>query len=160
VIKIIVATSRNRVIGNDNTLIWHLPADLKNFKRLTTGSAIIMGRKTYESIGKPLPNRRNIIITRDENYKVDNCEIVNSLEEALLICFENCFIIGGGEIYKQVLPIADEIYLTLIDEDFEGDTYFPEIKEEEWFEVSKEYFEPDEKNKHKYSFIKYERYKF
>ena len=159
-IKIIVATSRNRVIGNDNTLIWHLPADLKNFKRLTTGSAIIMGRKTYESIGKPLPNRRNIIITRDENYKVDNCEIVNSLEEALLICFENCFIIGGGEIYKQVLPIADEIYLTLIDEDFEGDTYFPEIKEEEWFEVSKEYFEPDEKNKHKYSFIKYERYKF
>jgi dihydrofolate reductase len=160
VIKIIVATSRNRVIGNDNTLIWHLPADLKNFKRLTTGSAIIMGRKTYESIGKPLPYRRNIIITRDKNYKVDNCEIVNSLEEALLICFENCFIIGGGEIYKQVLPIADEIYLTLIDEDFEGDTYFPEIKEEEWFEVSKEYFEPDEKNKHKYSFIKYERYKF
>lgn len=159
-IKIIVATSRNRVIGNDNTLIWHLPADLKNFKRLTTGSAIIMGRKTYESIGKPLPYRRNIIITRDKNYKVDNCEIVNSLEEALLICFENCFIIGGGEIYKQVLPIADEIYLTLIDEDFEGDTYFPEIKEEEWFEVSKEYFEPDEKNKHKYSFIKYERYKF
>jgi dihydrofolate reductase len=160
VIKIIVATSRNRVIGNDNTLIWNLPADLKNFKRLTTGSAIIMGRKTYESIGKPLPYRRNIIITRDKNYKVDNCEIVNSLEEALLICFENCFIIGGGEIYKQVLPIADEIYLTLIDEDFEGDTYFPEIKEEEWFEVSKEYFEPDEKNKHKYSFIKYERYKF
>lgn len=159
-IKIIVATSRNRVIGNDNTLIWNLPADLKNFKRLTTGSAIIMGRKTYESIGKPLPYRRNIIITRDKNYKVDNCEIVNSLEEALLICFENCFIIGGGEIYKQVLPIADEIYLTLIDEDFEGDTYFPEIKEEEWFEVSKEYFEPDEKNKHKYSFIKYERYKF
>lgn len=158
-IKIIVATSRNRVIGNDNTLIWHLPADLKNFKRLTTGSVVIMGRKTYESIGKPLPYRRNIIITRDENYKVDNCEIVNSLEEALLICFENCFIIGGGEIYKQVLPIADEIYLTLIDEVFEGDTYFPEIGDD-WFESERQDFEPDEKNKYKYSFIKYERYKF
>ena len=158
-IKIIVATSRNRVIGNDNTLIWHLPADLKNFKRLTTGSAIIMGRKTYESIGKPLPNRRNIIITRDENYKVDNCEIVNSLEESLLLCNSDCFIIGGGEIYKQVLPIADEIYLTLIDEVFEGDTYFPEIGDD-WFESERQDFEPDEKNKYKYSFIKYERYKF
>ena len=159
-IKIIVATSKDWVIGNDNTLIWHLPADLKNFKKLTTGSAIIMGRKTYESIGKPLPDRRNIIITRDTNYLVEGCEVVNSIEEALLLCNSDCFIIGGGEIYKQVLPIADEIYLTLIDEDFEGDTYFPEIKEEEWFEVFKEDFEPDEKNKHKYSFIKYERYKF
>jgi dihydrofolate reductase len=159
VIKIIVATSRNRVIGNDNTLIWHLPADLKNFKRLTTGSVVIMGRKTYESIGKPLPYRRNIIITRDENYKVDNCEIVNSLEESLLLCNSDCFIIGGGEIYKQVLPIADEIYLTLIDEVFEGDTYFPEIGDD-WFESERQDFEPDEKNKYKYSFIKYERYKF
>jgi dihydrofolate reductase len=159
-IKIIVAVSKNGIIGNNNSLIWHIPADLKNFKKLTTGNAIIMGRKTYESIGKPLPNRRNIIITRDENYKVYNCEVVNSLEESLLLCNSDCFIIGGGEIYKQVLPITDEIYLTLIDEDFEGDTYFPEIKEEEWFEVSKEDFEPDEKNKHKYSFIKYEKYKF
>ncbi len=158
-IKIIVATSRNRVIGNDNTLIWHLPVDLKNFKRLTTGSVVIMGRKTYESIGKPLPYRRNIIITRDENYKVDNCEIVNSLEESLLLCNSDCFIIGGNEIYKQVLPIADEIYLTLIDEVFEGDTYFPEIGDD-WFESERQDFEPDEKNKYKYSFIKYERYKF
>jgi dihydrofolate reductase len=159
VIKIIVAISKNHVIGNNNSLIWHLPVDLKNFKKLTTGSAIIMGRKTYESIGKPLPYRRNIIITRDENYRVENCEVVNSLEEALLICYENCFIIGGGEIYKQSLSIADELYLTLIDEEFEGDTYFPEIGED-WFESERQDFEPDDKNKYKYSFIKYERYKF
>jgi dihydrofolate reductase len=158
-IKIIVAISKNHVIGNNNSLIWHLPVDLKNFKKLTTGSAIIMGRKTYESIGKPLPYRRNIIITRDENYRVENCEVVNSLEEALLICYENCFIIGGGEIYKQSLSIADELYLTLIDEEFEGDTYFPEIGED-WFESERQDFEPDDKNKYKYSFIKYERYKF
>jgi dihydrofolate reductase len=159
VIKIIVAASKNLVIGNNNTLIWHLPADLKNFKKLTTGSAIIMGRKTYESIGKPLPYRRNIIITRDKNYRVENCEVVNSLEEALLICYEDCFIIGGGEIYKQSLSIADELYLTLIDEEFEGDTYFPEISED-WFESERQDFEPDDINKYKYSFIKYEKYKF
>lgn len=158
-IKIIVATSKNRVIGNNNSLIWHLPADLKHFKSLTVGSSIIMGRKTYESIGKPLPDRRNIIITRDFDYHVDDCEVVNSLEEALLICGENCFIIGGGEIYKQSLSIADELYLTLVDEEFEGDTYFPEIGED-WFESERQDFEPDDKNKYKYSFIKYERYKF
>ena len=158
-IKIIVATSKNRVIGNKNSLIWYLPADLKHFKSLTVGSAIIMGRKTYESIGKPLPNRRSIIITRDENLQIKDCEVVNSLEEALLLCNNDCFIIGGGEIYKQSLSIADELYLTLIDEEFEGDTYFPEI-DENWFESERQDFEPDNKNKYKYSFIKYERYKF
>ena len=158
-IRIIVATSKNRVIGNNNSLIWNLPADLKHFKDLTIGNSIIMGRKTYESIGKPLPNRRSIIITRDENLQIKDCEVVNSLEEALLLCNNDCFIIGGGEIYKQSLPIADELYLTLIDEEFEGDTYFLEISED-WFESSREDFEPDDKNKYKYSFLKYERYKF
>ena len=158
-ISIIVATSKNRVIGNNNSLIWRLPADLKRFKQITTGSTVVMGRKTYESIGKPLPNRRNIIITRDTNYLVDNCEIVNSLEEALMLCNNECFIIGGGEIYKQSIDIADRIYLTLVQEDFEGDTYFPEIGKE-WTKVSREDFEGDEKNAHKYSFIDYERYKF
>ncbi len=104
--------SKNRVIGDSNSLIWSLPNDLKRFKQLTTGQTVIMGRKTYESIGRPLPNRRNIIITRDENYEAIGCEIVNSLEEALLLSGEDCFIIGGGEIYKQSLPIADKIYLT------------------------------------------------
>lgn len=158
-IKIIVAISKNRVIGKDNSLIWYLPADLKRFKEITTGNAVIMGRKTYESIGKPLPNRRNIIITRNENYEVDGCEVVNSLEEALLICYENCFIIGGAEIYKQSLSIADELYLTEVDGVFDGDSFFPELGNE-WHEVSNEKFEADDKNKFNYSFIKYERYKF
>lgn len=159
-IKIVVAVSKNWVIGNNNTLIWKLPNDLKRFKEITTGGSVVMGRKTYESIGRPLPNRRNIIITRDLNYHIEYCEVVNSIEEALLLTNNDCFIIGGGEIYKQALPITDVIYLTRIDEEFEGDTYFPELNKNDWFESLNEIFEPDEKNKHKYSFIKYERYKF
>lgn len=151
--------SKNRVIGDSNSLIWSLPNDLKRFKQLTTGQTVIMGRKTYESIGRPLPNRRNIIITRDENYEAIGCEIVNSLEEALLLSGEDCFIIGGGEIYKQSLPIADKIYLTLIQEDFQGDTSFPELGDE-WVKISREDHESDEKNPHKYSFIEYEKYNF
>ena len=158
-INIIVAMSKNRVIGDSNSLIWHLPADLKRFKELTTGNPIVMGRKTYESIGRPLPNRRNIIITRDVKYDVEGCEVVNSLEEALMICNNNCFIIGGGEIYKQSMSIADQIYLTLVHEDFEGDTEFPEIGSE-WKMVTSQDFEPDEKNKHKYSFIEYMKFGF
>ena len=147
--------SKNRVIGDSNSLIWHLPEDLKRFKKLTTGNSIVMGRKTYESIGRPLPNRRNIIITRDTNYHVDGCETVNSLDEALLLTNSDCFIIGGGEIYKQSLDIADRIYLTLIDKEFDGDTTFPEIKD--WYKSNSEEFNNDE---FKYSFIQYERYNF
>ena len=158
-VKIIVATSKNKVIGDSNSLIWHLPADLNRFKELTTGNPIVMGRKTYESIGRPLPNRRNIIITRDVKYDVEGCEVVNSLEEALMICNNNCFIIGGGEIYKQSMSIADQIYLTLVHEDFEGDTEFPDIGSE-WKMVTSQDFEPDEKNKHKYSFIEYMKFGF
>jgi len=155
-IKIIVAMSKNRVIGNDNTLIWYLPEDLKRFKQLTTGNAIVMGRKTYESIGRALPNRRNIIITRDINYSVYGCEIVNSIEEAILITGGDCFIIGGGEIYRQALDKADLIYLTLIDKEFEGDTLFPDIGDN-WKEISKEDFENNDFN---WSFIQYERFTF
>ena len=154
-INIIVAMSKNRVIGNNNTLIWHLPEDLKRFKALTTGNTIVMGRKTYESIGKPLPNRRSIIITRDTNYKVDGCEVVNSLEEALELSNNNCFIIGGGEIYRQALDKADRIYLTRINKDFEGDTTFPEIGE--WYESDCQEFNNDE---FEYSFIQYDRFNF
>lgn len=155
-IKIIVAMSKNRVIGDSNTLIWHLPEDLKRFKQLTTGNAIVMGRKTYESIGRPLPNRRNIIITRDKDYSIEGCEVVNSLEEAFLITGSNCFVIGGGEIYKQSLSYSEKIYLTLIDKDFEGDTEFPEINSE-WKEINKEDFESSGFN---WSFIEYERFSF
>ena len=154
-IKIIVAMSKNRVIGDSNTLIWHLPEDLKRFRQLTTGNTIVMGRKTYESIGKPLPNRRSIIITRDTDYSVEGCEVVNSLEEALLLSNSDCFIIGGGEIYRQSIDIADRIYLTLINKEFEGDTSFPEIKD--WVEVSSENFVTDDFG---YSFIEYERFCF
>ena len=154
-VSIIVAMSKNRVIGDSNALIWHLPEDLKRFRQLTTGNTIVMGRKTYESIGKPLPNRRSIIITRDPDYSVDGCEVVNSLEEALLLSNSDCFIIGGGEIYRQAIDLADRIYLTLIDKKFEGDTSFPEI--EGWVEVSCEDFRNED---FAYSFIQYERFSF
>ena len=158
-IKIIVAMSKNRVIGNNNELIWKLSSDLKRFKELTTGHPVVMGRKTYESIGKPLPNRRNIIITRNLEYQVEGCETVSSLEEALLLTNNNCFIIGGGEIYKQSLEVADKIYLTLVHKEFEGDTTFPELGKE-WATIDCKDFEADEKNEYNYSFIEYDRYEF
>ena len=158
-IKIIVAMSKNRVIGNNNELIWKLSSDLKRFKELTTNNPVVMGRKTYESIGRPLPNRRNIIITRNLEYEVDDCEIVSSLEEALLLTGGDCFIIGGGEIYKQSLKIADRIYLTLVHKDFEGDTTFPEL-DKDWVKTSCSDFDADEKNEYNYSFIEYDRYEF
>ena len=158
-VKIIAAISKNRVIGNNNSLIWNLPNDLKRFKQLTSGNPVVMGRKTYESIGRPLPNRRNIIITRNNDLSVENCEVVNSLAQALLLCNNNCFIIGGGEIYKQSISAADKLYITIVDENFKGDTFFPEI-DKSWLEVSREEFQSDEKNNHNYSFIEYERYQF
>lgn len=158
-IKLIVAISKNRVIGDSNRLIWNLPADLKRFKEITTGHPIVMGRKTYQSIGRPLPNRRNIIVTRDESYQVDGCEIVNSIEEALLLTANDCFIIGGGEIYKQTLHLADQIFMTVLESEFDGDTKFPELPKS--FYISKEEkFESDEKNPHNYSFIFYEKFEF
>jgi dihydrofolate reductase len=158
-IKIIVAMSKNRVIGNNNELIWKLSSDLKRFKELTTGHPVVMGRKTYESIGRPLPNRRNIIITRNSEYEVEGCEVVSSLEEALLLSGNDCFIIGGGEIYKQSLELADKIYLTLVHKDFEGDTQFPELSKE-WAIIDNKDFEADQKNEYNYSFIEYDRYEF
>ena len=159
-INLIAAVSKNWVIGNNNSLIWKLPADLRRFKEITSGHPVIMGRKTYESIGRPLPNRRNIIITRDENYTVSGCEITHSLTDALdLVKDSEVFIIGGGEIYQQSMSIADRIYLTVVHEDFNGDTYFPEIGDE-WIKVKREDHQPDEKNQYKYSFIDYEKYTF
>ena len=149
--------SKNRVIGNNNELIWKLSSDLKRFKELTTGHPVVMGRKTYESIGRPLPNRRNIIITRNSEYEVEGCEVVSSLEEALLLTNNDCFIIGGGEIYKQSLELADKIYLTLVHKDFEGDTQFPELIKE-WDIIDNKDFEADQKNEYNYSFIEYDRY--
>lgn len=158
-IKLIVAISKNRVIGDSNRLIWHLPSDLKRFKALTTGHTIVMGRKTYQSIGKALLNRRNIIITRNHEFEEEGCEVVNSIEEALLLTNSDCFIIGGGEIYKQTLDIANQIYLTQIDKEFDGDTTFPELPAS-WYVSKKEDFKADKKNLYNYSFIFYEKFEF
>ncbi|MPQ45621.1 dihydrofolate reductase [Marinifilum sp. N1E240] len=158
-LSIIVAASRNNVIGRDNQLIWRLSADLKRFKALTTGHTIIMGRKTFDSIGKPLPNRTSIIITKQEDYKMEGCIVVHSLEEALQAVTndEKVFIIGGGTIYKEAIDKADELFLTLVHAEFEGDTYFPEIKNETWESVDRKDCLPDEKNEYPYSFIDYKR---
>ncbi|MFT5970153.1 MAG: dihydrofolate reductase [Flavobacteriales bacterium] len=151
---IIVAAAKNNVIGNNNELIWHLSADLKRFKALTTGHHIIMGRKTFESIGKPLPNRTTVIITRNPAYQIEGCITVNSLEKALEVSKNDdiSYIIGGAEIYKLALPLADKIELTRIEKDFEGDAYFPEINESEWSVTESETFVPTEKNDFSYRF--------
>jgi len=153
-INIIVAASLNNVIGKDNKLLWRQSADLKRFKELTTGKTVVMGRKTYDSIGKPLPNRRNIVITRQQ-IEITGCKVVHSLEEALKLDSE-IFILGGGEIYKKSIILADKIFLTRILTEIEGDTYFPQLGDE-WIEESKEDFLKDEKNQFDYQFINYVR---
>ena len=157
-ISAVVAISENRAIGKDNKLIWYLPNDLKHFKTITSGHTVIMGRKTYESVGKPLPNRRNIIITRQQ-ISIEGCEVANSIKAALELCRteREVFIVGGAEIYKQSLHLTDRIYLTVVHKQFEGDSFFPEIKKTDWTQVSREDHQPDEKNSLPYSFITYER---
>lgn len=153
----IFAMSANRVIGKENKLPWHLPADLKFFKATTLHHPIIMGRKTYESIGKPLPQRTSIIITRQPDYRAPGTTVVNSLAAAIATgkaLHEDIFIIGGAEILKEALPLIDTMYLTRIEAEFEGDVFYPEIKEQEWQEVWREDHLPDEKNKYPFSFIK------
>ncbi len=139
-LSIIVAMSSNLAIGVNNTLPWHLSEDLKHFKSLTTGHTIIMGRKTYESIGRPLPNRRNIVVSRNLNTFYDGVEIVNSLEDALSISSndEEVFIIGGSNIYEQSLSFVEYLYITEIAKAFEGDAFFPEIDKSLWTEFSRE----------------------
>ncbi|MEO6852252.1 MAG: dihydrofolate reductase [Mucilaginibacter sp.] len=155
---IVVAIGENNAIGKDNQLLWYLPADLKHFKDITSGHTVIMGRKTFDSVGKPLPRRRNIIVTR-QKITIDGCEVVNSVEDALALCAgeEEVFIIGGAEIYKLSMHLTDRIYLTIVHQKFDADTYFPEINYEEWKETAREDHQPDEKNKLPYSFITLER---
>ena len=150
----VVVVDENNGIGKNNALLCHLPADLKHFKKLTVGYPVIMGRKTYDSMGKPLPNRRNIIIT-GQNIEIAGCEVVHSIEEALELCKgeEKISIVGGATIYEQSLALTDTIHLTRIHHTFDADTFFPEIKNNEWEEVSRERHEPDEKNGFPYSFI-------
>ena len=158
-ITIIAAIANNNALGINNKLIWHLPEDLKRFKRVTTGHHVIMGRKTFESLGKPLPNRTTIIITRNKNYKVNNCLVVNSLDEALKNAKQdkNPYILGGAEIYKLAMPIADKLDLTIVHHEFEADAFFPEIDTSIWKETSRKNFKADEMNKYDYSFVTYEK---
>ena len=159
--SIMVARSDNRVIGKDNDLVWHMPADLKYFKETTKGHYVMMGRKTYESVDKPLPGRLNIIITRQSDYYRECCITVHSLEEAFALGEKNgqreVFVLGGSEIYKLAMDQVDRIYLTEIKAKFEGDTYFPEIDHSKWKEVKREAHEPDEQNPHPYAFVILER---
>jgi len=160
IVSQVVAISKNHVIGKDNKLLWYLPNDLKHFKEITTGHTVIMGRKTYDSVGKPLPRRRNIIITR-QAIAIEGCEVVNSIEAALALCTgeDEVFIVGGAEIYKQSMHLTDRIYLTIVHKEFEGDSFFPEINKSEWNEVFREDHQPDEKNLIPYSFITFEKRK-
>ncbi|MBI2099003.1 dihydrofolate reductase [Candidatus Uhrbacteria bacterium] len=158
-IYIIAAMGRNRVIGKDGKLPWRLPADLKHFKEMTTNNTVVMGRRTYESIGRRLPDRRNIVISTRKDLIAPGCLVVPSFEAALANIFpaEIAFCIGGSRVYQDALPLAEKMYLTEIDAEFDGDVFFPEFNYDEWKEVSREPHEPDEKNPHAYDFVVYER---
>ncbi|MEH0157758.1 dihydrofolate reductase [Limibacter armeniacum] len=164
-ISIIVAKSVHKnVIGKENKLVWHLPADLAHFKKRTSGHHIIMGRKTHESIKRKLPDRENIIITRNNEYEpAQGCVKAQSLEDAIQIAESNgekeAFIIGGAQIYEQAIDLADTLYVTDVMAEFKGDTFFPQIDEKVWEEVSRFDFSKDDKNPYDYSFITYQRIK-
>lgn len=165
ILSMIVATAKNNIIGKDNDMPWHLPADLAYFKKVTLGKPIIMGRKTFESIGRPLPGRRNIVISRDENYFAEGIDTVTSVEKALALVdgsngneqVEEIMVIGGGAIYKHCLPSADRLYVTHIKAEIDGDTQFPNYDDGSWEKVSSEVRESDEKNIFELDFCVYQR---
>jgi len=154
IISIIVAIAENNAIGKGNQLLWRMPADLKHFKDATTGHTVIMGRKTFDSVGKPLPNRRNIVVTRNVALQIEGVEVVNTLEKAISLCNENeeVFIVGGAEIYKMAMDLTDKIYLTVIHSVFDADTFFPVIDGAVWTETEVVKNKADEKNPFGYTF--------
>lgn len=158
IVSAIVAIGENNAIGKSNQLLWHMPNDLKHFKDITSGRTIIMGRKTFDSVGKPLPKRRNIVVTQ-QDITIPGCEVVKSIEDALELCEgeDEVFIGGGAQIYRLAMPLTDRIYLTVIHKVFDADTFFPSIDKDEWKEVKREDFDADEKNPYPYSFITLER---
>ena len=165
IISAIAAIDKNRAIGRKNELMWHLPADLRMFKQTTAGHTVIMGRKTMDSLGKPLPKRTNMVITRQEGYRQEGAFVFNTIEEAIESARQNneseAFILGGGEIYRQTLPLFDKMYLSQIDHAFEGaDTWFPEFNRNEWELVTKMPFPADENNPYSFNFCVYQRKKF
>ncbi len=164
-LALIVAVAQNRVIGRDNKLPWYLPNDLKYFKQTTLGKPVIMGRKTYESIGKPLPGRTNIVITRQTDYQPEGVKVVSSVEDAIKVAESVCLIdgqeeamvMGGAEIYGLTLPHCERLYLTEVHAEVEGDAWFPEYDKSEWAEVTREDFKAEGPNPFDYSFVVYER---
>ena len=158
-ITVIAAVAENNALGKENQLLWHLPDDFKRFKTLTSGHYIIMGRKTFESFPKPLPNRTHVIISRQANYQPEGCIVVNSLEQAIAVCpkTEEVFIIGGGEIYRQSIAVADKLDLTKVHATFEADTHFPEIDLSQWQLVFEEYHPKDERHDFDFTFQTYSR---
>ena len=157
-VSLIVAIAENGVIGDKNALLWNIKEDMRRFRTTTTGHPVVMGRKTYESIGRPLPKRTNVVITRGNNI-FEGCEVAHSLEEAIAMFpdQEEVFIIGGAQIYAQALPLADKLYLTIVHRQYEGDTSFPEIDYSEWREISREEFSKGEEYDGAFSFIDLER---
>lgn len=160
-LSIIVAKAKNNIIGKDNKLLWKLPADLQRFKELTTGHIIIMGRKTFESLGRVLPNRKHIVFTQNPDFKVndENVQVVHSMLEIqeYIESEEECFVIGGAMIYNLLMPYVNKMYITQIDKDFDGDAFFPRINETKWKEVEREKGVKDENNNLDYEFIVYEK---
>jgi dihydrofolate reductase len=161
-LAIIVATDEQGLIGKDNDLPWKLSADLQYFRRVTMGKPIIMGRNTHDSIGRALPGRKNIIVTKNKAYQAEGCTVVHSVDDALLACeqVEEVMVMGGASLYEQFLPRADKLYLTQVHASISGgDTWFPEWHKNEWLEISREDYLADEKNDYAYSFIVYEKIK-
>ncbi|MGI9224218.1 MAG: dihydrofolate reductase [Woeseiaceae bacterium] len=158
-VSLIVAASTNNVIGSDGELPWHLPDDLRNFKRLTTGKPIVMGRKTFDSIGKPLPDRRNVVISRDPDYVAAGCDVVTSPEAALELLHDaaEVMIIGGSQIYRAFLPLADRVCLTRVHAEIEGDTMFPELDTNEWTLVSSESHGADDAHRFAFDCMEFDR---
>ncbi len=162
-ISCIVAKTKNNVIGLDNKMPWHISDDLKYFKKVTTGHTIIMGRKNFESIGRPLPNRINIVLTRDKNFKNKGCIILDTIEKALKFAYDTgedeVFIIGGGQIYEQTVEYWDKMYITEIEAEIDGEVFFPEIDSNEWKEIWQECHSKSDKNEYDFCFKQYERTK-
>ncbi|MFY0640787.1 MAG: type 3 dihydrofolate reductase [Bermanella sp.] len=164
-LALIAAYAQNRVVGIDNKLPWHLPEDLKYFKRCTSGKAIIMGRKTFDSIGRPLPNRTNIVISRNPEFNVNGVKVVSTLDEAIELAkavneingIDEIMVIGGATIYELTLPLADRLYLTHVHANVEGDAYFPEVDFSSWHEVERADYSASETNPYDYSFVVYEK---
>jgi dihydrofolate reductase len=162
-LTLIAAVANNNVIGQNNKLLWHMPADLKRFKELTLGHTMIMGRKTFESIGKPLPGRKTIVITRNKDYDAMGCEVATELKDAICKVREESevFVAGGGEIYRQVMNLhfTRKIYITRVYANFEGDSFFPDINTEKWELIEREDQQTDEKNPYPFAFLTYKRRK-